>query len=62
MDRGAAEAAPQSETQRGLFGRPAPPAAPAAGSGTSGVQPSGKFQIQASDLAKQSANYNPESP
>jgi len=26
------------------------------------VQPSGKFLIQASDLAKQSANYNPESP
>jgi len=41
VEQGAAEAepAPQPETQRRLTGSPAPPAAPAAGNGTSGMQP-----------------------
>jgi hypothetical protein len=38
MEPGAAGAAPQPDTQRQPFGSPAPPAAEAAGSGTSGVQ------------------------
>jgi hypothetical protein len=54
IDRGAAEVAPQPETQRGLFGRPAPPAA---GSGTSGVQPSGVGpRLEAVNMAKRGAS------
>ena len=53
MDRGAAEAAPQPETQRRPFGSPAPPAA---GSGTSGVQPPGVDpRLEAFNLAKSGA-------
>ena len=57
MERGAAEAAPQPETQRRLFGSPAPPAAPAAGSGTSGVQPPGVGpRLEAFNMAKSGAS------
>ncbi len=57
MERGAAEAAPQPETQRLVFGRPAPPAAPAAGSGTSGVQsPGADPRLEAFNMAKSGAS------
>ena len=56
MERGAAEAAPQPEMQRRPFGSPAPPAAPAAGSGASGVQPRGVDpRLEAFNLAKSGA-------
>ena len=60
MERGAAEAARQPETQRPVFGRPAPPAppaAPAAGSGTSGVQaPGADPRLEAFNMAKSGAS------
>jgi hypothetical protein len=57
MERGAAEATPQPETQRHPFGSPAPPAAPAAGSGTSGVQPPALDpRLEALNMAKSGAS------
>jgi hypothetical protein len=60
MQRGAAEAAPQLETQRRVFGSPAPPAppaVPAAGSGTSAAQPPGVGpRIEAFNMAKSGAS------
>jgi hypothetical protein len=53
MEQGAAETAPQPETQRRPFGSPAPPAA---GNGASGVQPGVGPRIEAINLAKSGAS------
>jgi hypothetical protein len=56
IERGAAEAAPQLETQRRVFGSPAPPAA-GSGTGTSGAQPPGVGpRIEALNMAKSGAS------
>ena len=60
MQRAAAEATPQPETQRRVFDNPPPPpppAVPAAGNGTSGMQPPGVGpRIEAFNMAKSGAS------
>ena len=57
MQQGAAEPAPQPETQRRVFGSPPPPAPPAAGNGASGAQPPAVGpRIEAFNMAKSGAS------